>query len=467
MNRPHRAGIIALAFAMFILHTAAPATAQTAAPQEMCPTLDWENTLPPMLEPKAEVPTKSTANDPKGTCIFHQWSWETFIWATALDRKGVPRFLGLPTPDDLLNKSIIAGVPGPRKLKLATRSLAHSKQPTGTGAFVQADGKVMIAPNGYPVYGSIHMNRSYFETAKKNLIIDGGYQSQPPDSFFDIGAAVFKATWLRLEPGQSAPAGAYTMKALVPVLIVSKSGSIITIEPVPGKFKSAKVALVGLHVGAYTVDHPEFLWGTFEHKFNTPEVPDNTFTDTGSDPNNYTFYKANTPFAQANQPSVPPALTFDPKTQKFLPVTNAVLVNKTGGSDAKGASNIALLNGISQRFLTKQKGAQKQFANYNLIGTVWMLPKSYTEKSTGADAVGSLNLANTTAETFVQWPQNDDKNKLQNCFSCHNGTSYSYDGLQPPKLIDRKIALSHVLAYGTAYDVPNKIDSNTSPTKRR
>lgn len=39
-----------------------------------------------------------------------------------------------------------------------------------------------------------------------------------------------------------------------------------------------------------------------------------------------------------------------------------------------------------------------------------------------ANGVGSVNLANSTAETFVQYPKNSDQEKVQNCFMCHNAT---------------------------------------------
>ena len=116
-----------------------------------------------------------------------------------------PRFMELSTPEELLSG---AGNKGTRQLKLAARSLSVSGTPgfaEGAGAIVEADGNILVAPNGYPVYASVHMNKSYFDTAKKNLIVNGGYTSQPPDSYFDLGAAVFKATWLRLDPEQKPP----------------------------------------------------------------------------------------------------------------------------------------------------------------------------------------------------------------------------------------------------------------------
>jgi hypothetical protein len=43
---------------------------------------------------------------------------------------------------------------------------------------------------------------------------------------------------------------------------------------------------------------------------------------------------------------------------------------------------------------------------------------------------------------------------VQNCFMCHNATSYNFQNY-PPKLPSRLVAISHVLAVGSPYAVPN------------
>ena len=95
---------------------------------------------------------------------------------------------------------------------------------------------------------------------------------------------------------------------------------------------------------------------------------------------------------------------------------------------------------------------------YSLDGTVWMLPNSYSPTSDQNSTVGSVDLANATAETFVQNPHNPGSKTVLNCFLRHNPTSYSFQTSPPPKLLpNRLIALSHVLAIGSPYEVPNSI----------
>jgi hypothetical protein len=439
----------------------------TPVKDSLCPNFGWSEGLAAYLKPDAQLPTQ----EPKVDCDFHEWSWEAFVWATALDTNGVPRFMTLSAPSDLQGAALALKPGAVRPLKLGLRSLkphASSAKPEVAGAIVEADGNMMVAPNGYPVLASVHMNNLYFETAQNNLIIDNGYQNNADkDSYFNVGSAIFKATWLRLDDKQQAPAGAFTTQAEVPWLVVDQKTKMVA-PSLTHKPVSATVALVGLHVVGITDNHPEFLWATFEHKLNAPMLPDNTFKTTGSDKNSYTFYTQSTPYNNVNMANQgPPAvLTFDENTQKFSPITNAVQENMTGGENnsPQGPANIASLNKSAQGFLSGQKGNENLFANYNLIGTLWMQPNTYVTLNKNwpnlneANGVGSVNLANSTAETFQQVATNTvTPSNLGNCFGCHNPQSYAQDSQGPAKLKPRRIGISHVLSINTPYGVANQI----------
>lgn len=469
-----------------LLAAAVPAAAADSA--ALCPRLGWSEFLPTFLKPKAAFPTEDT---PIGAvdCQFHQWSWEAFVWATALDARGVPRFLGLPTIGDL---SAGRSAAGPRPLTLATRGLhGHGGAVEGTGAIVEADGNMLVAANGYPVYASVHMNDRYFATVRRNRVVTGDYQRNPDSDYFDVGAAVFKATWLRLEPGQAPPDGAYVTKAQVPVLTTFLTADNTLYVTPDGTTATVDVALLGLHVVGQTINHPEFLWATFEHKDNSPRFKDGSFDPTSgaSDPRSYTLYRGGTPFDRTNQPSTQttarstasplstpgttitttlaatPTFTFDPKTQKFSPVSNAVLANRTGGEtfSPDGPANIDKINTAAHTLLNQQPPAQRRFANYDLIGTVWMQPGTFGLTSNQSTAVGSVNLANVTAETFVQnFTGTTTPSTVGNCFSCHNAATFQ-DVAPMPNLKARRIAISHVTAAGSLYAVPNLLSVNPPP----
>jgi hypothetical protein len=154
-------------------------------------------------------------------------------------------------------------------------------------------------------------------------------------------------------------------------------------------------------------------------------------------------------------------LTFNTATQRFSPTTNAVLENQTGGENqTDGPANVKSVSEEGQKYLAKTKAPQSVFANYYLVGTVWMLPNSYNLNSDQSNAVGSVTLANTTAETFQQYPSNADMGKVKNCFMCHNASSYSFQTPPPAQLKNRLVAISHTLSVGTDYAVPNMISGN-------
>lgn len=464
-----RQGLLGSAVALGLIATVSgcsdPNIAQVKTEAALnCPIgVGWSEGLVAYLQPEAKISSRDTAHLPTPDCAFHQWSWETFVWAIALDETGTPRFLSLPTPAELLSTSASVNQLGKRTLRLASRAHADNQIKgviEAAGAIVEADGNMLVAKNGYPVYASVHMNPSYFNTAKANLIINEGYQKNTKSNF-EVGAAVIKATWLRLGNGVKAPTRAFVTEAQVPILHTLRTTNSAAVVPAKGQYENVTVALVGMHVVGYTENHPEFLWGTFEHNLNAPMVADNTFSTRDSSPQDYTFYRASTSYAAVNQPNSDaskPVLSFNQVTGTFSPATNVVQQNLSGGENqTNGVANIAAVNASSQRFLHGLKnGSQATFANYNLIGTVWMAPNSYNHSSGAKDAIGSVTLANSTAESFIQVAKNTPMTKVQNCFTCHNASSYTF-GSNPDKLSKRTIAISHVLGEGTSYAVPNII----------
>lgn len=424
----------------------------------------WAEGLEAYLDPTATMPTQmsATADD----CLFNQWSWEAFVWANApID--GTPRFLTWQVPDDLIANT--AEVPRTSLLRLDVHMKpVHTAAGANNqdGAIVEADGSMLIGPNGYPVYASSHMTSNYFATIKRNLIATNAYQNNPnQDDYFSVGDAIVKATWYRLATGEAAPAGAYTTKAEVPVLQNNCNGASCAVVP-SGKYEVVTVALVGMHVVGYVENHPEFLWATFEHKLNAPMFADNSFVfdASASDPKNYTFYKAGTPYSQqallVETNTNPATVSFDSTTGKFSPVTQVVQMNKTGGdTQPNGPSNITAINIASQ----KEAGTfpnNSPIQNYNLIGTAWFKPNTYVittpnwQNLNQTNAVGAISLMNSTAETFLQSAKGQQGN---NCFECHSATSFSYQGIQPKALTPRRIAISHMVAMGSAYEVPNTL----------
>lgn len=385
-------------------------------------------------------------------------------------------------------KAAKAGGSGLLQLQARSTKAHNNPDDEHPAAFTEADGSLLVGQNGYPVYASVHMNDSYFATVKANLIETGAYTKNKDadtpgaasadcgkdglsehsnDAYFACGATVFKATWLRLASNEEPPEGSYVTEAEVPVLKNLCSMDACTVVA-SDEMARVNVALVGLHVVSYIEHHPEFVWATFEHNNNSPSFADGTFEwNENSDPKDYTFYAANTPFTEdniivSNQPNKgkPPLLTFDEATQTFSPITQVVQMNRTGGENQpNGAENIAGVNESSQ---TELKNLKSTFANYFLVGAVWLDPDTYTADNPeivdtsvnwNTKAVGGMALANMTAETFMQAPGTGDQ---QNCFLCHNPQSYYFKDKTMPL---RRVAISHMLAVDSSFAVPNQAAS--------
>jgi len=55
--------------------------------------------------PAPPFPTDDTKSVSALDCVFPQWSWEAFLWATAIGADGKARFTTLPNVDELGTKA--------------------------------------------------------------------------------------------------------------------------------------------------------------------------------------------------------------------------------------------------------------------------------------------------------------------------------------------------------------------------
>jgi len=413
----------------------------------MCPALGWSEGLPVNAEPDAVFPTNDTANNPSDHCAFHQWSWEAFIWATASygpDQQ--PRFMSLPTTSQLgeaLSQDGGAGNSGALELNLKVRAAKGEEGVEDATGIDQASGGVLVDPRGNPLFYSIHMDQSYFDLVNK-YYGPNQYAKAPNTLNFPVGSAVFKASWGIVSSGTLA--NVFTTKAYVPYLKNSSGTGLPGVEADASKgLRQVEVALLGLHVVGVTDNHPEFLWGTFEHKDNAPNLPSTIpyNSDLPVSSENFTLYTANTPARDCNQQVV--VKVTDPTQQTLSPRMNVFRQFEFGGETAQYAQEIVSINTSAQGEIANTAAWSGNYRavwkNYNLIGTVWLEPNTLEPGQSGLDteAKGSVQLANSTMETFVQGPQNNG-GKQANCFMCHNtagNTNPTYPG--------KNINLSHTL----------------------
>ncbi len=435
------------------------------AQQLGCPGQGWAEGLPADLGPKAQFPVNDTLVRPNGDktewvypedCAFHQWSWEAFIWATNIYWKYPPSYVGpaVRQPRFLsLNsqsKLSVSNADTSGKLILLPRTL---KPGSRIKKFQQAGpGGILVDQQHEAVFYSVHMNDAYFDFTKK-YYGKSAYKGATSTEQYPVGSAIFKAAWKIVSKDDTA--AWFTTSAIVPVLV--QDGDKIIPDP-SGKTRDVTVSLVGLHVVGVTQDHPEFIWATFEHYNNAPDLPSSMKFDS-ADPvsdQDYTFYKANTAAKDSNQ-----LVKLTSNKGKLSPITNVYRQFARGGLTKLPANEFDSIN-------TQARGEMKALAhpqepgipaypdntvwsNYKLIGTTWQ-PVPYTKYPTPVpptivsgdeslfnSAIGCIELEDSTMETFVQGPQNN-AGSPSNCFMCHNTAGNSRAGYTG-KLIN----ISHVI----------------------
>jgi hypothetical protein len=320
----------------------------------------------------------------------------------------------------------------------------------------QAGGGILVDQTGQIVWYSTHMNDIYFKFVQVNGA--AGYAQASATLNFPVGAAVFKASW-KVVPDGTTPTGFYTEKSVVP-LLVNKPGGGIMVDP-SGKTRPVTVALVGLHVVGVTDNHPEFLWATFEQLQNAPDLPPGTKPTDPVSSQSFTFYAAKTPMNTCN---VRAALSVsDPLKQTVAPITNVYRQYATGGADPARTFDINAINTSAQGEMAKIKVKPPQplenvWANYKLIGTLWLQPNSLkpNDDNMVGEGVGSVNLANATLETYFQGPS-------ISCFLCHNTGGSSSGKKQYP---GKDINISHVILESIPASSPTSTPTE-APTKKK
>jgi hypothetical protein len=202
----------------------------------------------------------------------------------------------------------------------------------------------------------------------------------------------------------------------------------------PGPHKTAKLAMVGIHVVGSTKGHPEMIWATFEHQNNMPNgayryvnsnggttlVPQTTagdwlFSSNGSaGPFNEQRMTFNAPNIDAEQGfTISPS---DTLRENSWGAAFNLQPNPLVASAAASNSEILSINNTVRSLLAS--GDIR--ANYVMTGATWTAGGAApTGQFPNGNEVGTSRLANGTMETYQQGT---------NCFTCHvtNNTTVSH-----------------------------------------
>ncbi|MDP2314219.1 MAG: hypothetical protein Q8P41_15050 [Pseudomonadota bacterium] len=389
---------------------AVTAPAAPAAPAACNADAAWLTSTTPPSEIGGGIPIGDETN-----CQFQQFAWQWFLsLVQPAAAPGERMFETYPV--------LLPGVP----------NQCASPGPTGKAAAAKAmfvrttktadDSVVPVLPEDIKQAGS---DEVLYDQAGNVVLYTVRYspnEYQATSAGFQPNTVELKTSWRVMAANDPTLSSYYTMTA--------------DVTGFPDNPQT--LALVGFHVVINTVNHPEFVWATFEHATNAPDCtspeasPAAGWSFTSAAAANCLAQPGGCSTVQFNQGATGSSLTGTPAEVCRVYPDGTDPGSPTGGNNNDtNRFNIDMLNAQlvgPSGFLTQlpSDNPMSVWKNYSLVGSLWTSGGvASTEPSPGTVQRGSLELANTTMESFVQDAQT-------NCFSCH-----TYDPASP-------LAVSHI-----------------------
>jgi len=388
------------------------------------------------LAPSDSIPFNSPNATPEA---FHLWAWQKFLSLTRTAANTAPFQEYVQVDNDLVKLG-------------STIELIDSTQ-AGTGG-------VLYDTTARAIYYTLHVNKTMYDFQQENLDLfapvyakykglsdrDAKIQHALDSLGYDtlnypVGAVELKTSWIMASSLKST-ADYYTTYANVHTA---------------NGIRSVKVALLGMHVIGRVVNHPEFIWATFEHD---DMVPDYSWAqpgypllgDTLSD-KNYLFYQQNNVIGNClmNNNSA----TFAGFSNIFNIYPLGIARSFTGSNvpNKQDRVNDAIVRSLNRSVKRQLAKCKEVWQHYFYKGAIWLnFPN--TDYRPGNGNLGlltrkSLNgnraVSNSTMETFAQvnFSGNYTTGSM-NCFGCH--ATVDYKNVQPNTndSISFNLALSHL-----------------------
>lgn len=356
--------------------------------------------------------TTSTTN-----LLFHQWSWQKFLWLTK-ETNGIPLFR------DSLTQITNQLIPIDTTILNADLILTDIGQAGSDGDIITNKAYNNRADT---VYYSIHGNESLInlsDSMKKVIVNDPTKLNN--DVAFPVGALEVKVSWVNANSIPKAERKKY----------YTSLAYITTIKD------TVTMAALGMHVVGVVINHPEFIWATFEHQNMAPNYNwDSTTTAdypvTASE--QMLFFNSNDTATIKN-------IQWDSSASKNIFSVFPLGIPKTAGggymqglsqNDATNKSNEDNIKNLND-CVASQLGSSDVWSNYFYNGSIWanmdglstskqidtlLELRSIGNVTTNHITRGALACYNITMETYEQdyLPQiyNLTAANLTNCFSCH------------------------------------------------
>ncbi len=356
-------------------------------------------------------------------CIFHQWSWQKFLWLT------VPDTTDEKTPFFLRDASIKQVDPYMKPVTISsgtTVALSTSEaEQAGSSAILETNPNFNTSGTSGTVLYAIYMNDTMYDAAVTFAEgINNGSIPASNTEAFPVGSFELKTSWVSTSVIPEAELeNYYTTKATL-------DGSPI------------EVALLGMHVVGVVENHPEFIWATFEHVSMAPAF-DWTKGTASADTQKLLFKEGSvSDISGIKWTGVSTAEEYTlfeygvPRVEGTDPTKNFMT---TSQSEPENYNNISAINDCVADNLTDV------WVNYAYDGSIWintdgLSPTKQIDTikqigyglgaaTPGSIARGSLNSANVSMETYTQTFESSlsdiSASNLANCLSCHNSPSFS------------------------------------------
>ncbi|GLQ31086.1 hypothetical protein [Litoribrevibacter albus] len=219
--------------------------------------------------------------------------------------------------------------------------------------------------------------------------------------------------------------------------------------------ENVTLGLAGIHIIQSTKNHPEMMWGSYEHVDNNPDCQPKAYKS------NFSFTSQACYRSLVKGHYTDPACNFNeaPETNNLTGGPTEICRVFPDGSDAsnplyyknsqgvpydenKYDLNIDAINQLNKAMTASNYfDSEPVLKNYYIAGGLWL--NDVKEPSSVADNQrGSLELTNTLMETTVQGGDVSKSGDLLNCFDCHiykpnetttSGLSHIFKSIQSPK----------------------------------
>lgn len=383
--------------------------------------------------PRTPPPTNSRP-DPDSDCAFYKWAWQEFLFVTQSAGEGDrPRFLDFATRSELPSRE---NDPADGTRTIIPRDLGAIRQAGSLGMVVDQRGRVL--------YYATHFNVEFAKFVRDNSLTKTVPLDVSSDLQFPKGSVELKSSWKVVAPGEDA-SRFFTIKTSIPWFKLTPNGEMLVDA---SRSRQETLALLGMHIVGIVEGHPEFIWATFEHNDNAPELPVGRSprspqpVDSSRD---WTLYRKGAKASDCNNKLDNSKLTrlFNQQDQTWATPVSVFREFAFGADDEP--QDIRRLNDSVHFLLPPELAVWK---NYSFMGAMWLHDpdRDFKEDSdfNGEAAAhperrvlgGDTRLSNATMETFTQ--------SIQNCFSCHNTMARTIN--QQVHIPGRKLNMSHSLS---------------------